>query len=194
MREIANLARIVTLRRLKNEPLLDLNARQLGKEGQLAVLLANDVNATPLQVIKQLYGKNSEANQAALARLRGRMQDKLLNHLFFLDHSDTRLFVSRRYDLECFDLLHKITVLYLEGEYVLSERLTRRCLRLAERCSQRHGDGQRRSTEAGRRNQVQRPRAARNLAHAGWFSLINRISPCPRQRATGPVVTAVRGP
>jgi hypothetical protein len=132
MKEIANLARIVTLRRLKNEPLLDLSARQPGKEAQLASLLAADVNITKLQITKRLYGKSSEANQTALLRLRGRMQDKLLNHLFFLDHSDARLFVSRRYELECLDLLHKVTILYLESEYVLSERLLRRCLRLAE--------------------------------------------------------------
>jgi hypothetical protein len=133
MKEVANLARIVTLRRLKKEPLLDLNGRQPGKEVQLATLLAADVNITALGVVKQLYGKNTSANQTAFLRLRVRVQDKLLNHLFFLDHSDTRLFVARRYELECLDLLHKVTILYLEGEYVLSERLLRRCLRLAEK-------------------------------------------------------------
>ncbi|RZK24696.1 MAG: hypothetical protein EOO56_00325 [Hymenobacter sp.] len=109
-----------------------MNARQLGKEAQLATLLAADVNATKLQVTKQMYGTGSEANQTAMLRLRGRMQDKLLNHLFFLDHSDSRLFLSRRYQVECFDLLYKGTILYLEGEYNLSERLLRKCLRLAE--------------------------------------------------------------
>jgi hypothetical protein len=133
MKEIANLARIVTLRRLKSEPLLNLDARQPGKEAQLAILLAADVNATVRQVTKQLYGKSAGASQTALLRLRGRMQDKLLNHLFFLDHSDARLFVARRYELECLDLLHKVTILYLESEYTLSERLLRRCLRLAEK-------------------------------------------------------------
>jgi hypothetical protein len=133
MKEIANLARIVTLRRLKKEPLLDLNGRQPGKESQLATLLAADVNTTALGAVKQLYGKNSEANKTAFLRLRVRVQDKLLNHLFFLDHSDARLFVARRYELECLDLLHKVTILYLEGEYVLSERLLRRCLRAAEK-------------------------------------------------------------
>jgi hypothetical protein len=133
MKEIANLARIVTLRRLKKEPLLDLSGRQSGKEAHLATLLATDVNVTALSAVKQLYGKTSEANKTAFLRLRVRVQDKLLNHLFFLDHSDTRLFVARRYELECLDLLHKVTILYLEGEYLLSERLLRRCLRAAEK-------------------------------------------------------------
>jgi hypothetical protein len=133
MKEIANLARIVTLRRLKKEPLLDLISKQPSKEAQLAALLATDVNVTTLGAVKHLYGKTSQANKTAFLRLRVRVQDKLLNHLFFLDHSDTRLFVARRYELECLDLLHKVTILYLEGEYVLSERLLRRCLRAAEK-------------------------------------------------------------
>ena len=132
MKEIANLARIVTLRRLRNEPLLDLDARQPGKETQLATILAADAHITGSQAAKQIYGKSSEASQTAFLRLRARVQDKLLNHLFFLDHSDARLFVARRYELECLDLLHKVTILYLEGEYALSERLLRRCLRQAE--------------------------------------------------------------
>ncbi len=133
MKEIANLARIVTLRRLRNEPLLNLNARELGKEAQLATILVANDTITKLQATKQLYGKNSQSNQTALLRLRSRMQDKLLNHLYFLDHSDPRLLVSRRYELECLDLLHKVTILYLEGEYTLCERLARRCLQQAEK-------------------------------------------------------------
>jgi len=133
MKEIANLARIVTLRRLKNEPLLDLDARQPSKEAHLAAILASDAHITGSQAAKQIYGKSSEASQTAFLRLRARVQDKLLNHLFFLDHSDARLLVARRYELECLDLLHKVTILYLEGEYALSERLLRRCLRQAEK-------------------------------------------------------------
>lgn len=94
-------------------------------------LVANP-DATVNQIVKQLYGTNSVGNRAALRQLRARVQDKLLNHLFFLDHSDERLLVSRRYEVDCLDLLHKVTILYLEGEYTLSERLLRRCLRLAQ--------------------------------------------------------------
>ena len=93
--------------------------------------LASNPDITTIQLTKLLYGANSTGNRTALRQLRGRVQDKLLNHLFFLDHSDTRLLVSRRYELECLDLLHKVTILYLEGEYVLTEKLLRRCLRLA---------------------------------------------------------------
>lgn len=131
MKEIANLARIVTLRRTTRRPLLDLDSAQPGKEEKLMQALAANPDLTSIQLTKLLYGTNSAGNRTALRQLRGRVQDKLLNHLFFLDHSDARLLVSRRYELECLDLLHKVTILYLEGEYVLTEKLLRRCLRLA---------------------------------------------------------------
>ena len=84
------------------------------------------------QLAKKMYGSGAAASQTALRKLRGRLQDKLLNHLLFLDHADARLMVSRRYELECLDLLHKVIILYLEGEYSLTEKLLRRCLKLAE--------------------------------------------------------------
>jgi hypothetical protein len=131
MKEIANLARIVTLRRSRQRSLLDLDAARLGKEERLMQEIAVNPEITALQLTKSLYGANSVSNQAAMRQLRARVQDKLLNHLFFLDHSDPRLVVSRRYEVECLDLVHKGTILYLEGEYALSERLLRRCMRLA---------------------------------------------------------------
>lgn len=131
MKEIANLARIVALRRTRQRSLLDLDATRLGKEERLVREIATNPEITAIQLTKALYGKNSSSNQAAMRQLRARVQDKLLNHLFFLDHSDARLIVSRQYEVECLDLLHKATILYLEGEYTLSERLLRRCVRLA---------------------------------------------------------------
>jgi len=132
MKEIANLARIVTLRRMRQRSLLDLDATRPGKEERLLQEIATNPEVTALQLTKALYGANSTSNQAAMRQLRARVQDKLLNHLFFLDHSDPRLVVSRRYETECLNLLHKASILYLEGEYSLSERLLRRCLRAAQ--------------------------------------------------------------
>ncbi|WP_460586442.1 hypothetical protein [Hymenobacter arcticus] len=121
----------MTLRRARQRPLLDLDAARLGKEERLMQEVATNPEVTAIQLTKSLYGANSASNQAAMRQLRARVQDKLLNHLFFLDHSDARFIVSRRYEVECLDLLHKVTILYLEGEYTLTERLLRRCIRLA---------------------------------------------------------------
>lgn len=133
MNEIANLARIVTSRSVTSLPVLDLNSRQTNKEKQLVSTLASMPGATQLQVVKALYGKATAANIKALKMLQSRVQGKLLNHLYFLNHQDPRHLVSRRYELECLDLLHKVSILYAEREHTLSERLLLRCLRLAER-------------------------------------------------------------
>jgi hypothetical protein len=133
MNEIANLARIVTSRSLNSLPVLDLNSRQPNKENQFVNLLAKSPDTTQLQVVKALYGKATTANVRALHKLQSRVRSKLLNQLYFLDHSDARHLVSRRYELECLDMLHKVSILYAEREYKLSERLLYRCLALAEK-------------------------------------------------------------
>ncbi|WP_092678182.1 hypothetical protein [Hymenobacter arizonensis] len=132
MNEIANLARIVTSRSLASLPILDLRSRQTNKENQFVATLAESPEVTQLQVVKTLYGKSTPANVRALQKLQSRVRSKLLNQLYFLDHSDPRHLVSRRYELECLDLLHKVSILYSEREYKLTERLLQRCLRLAE--------------------------------------------------------------
>ena len=132
MNEIANLARIVTSRSLATLPILDLHNHQTNKEARLVVALNSSPDATQLQVVKLLYGRATAANVRALRRLQSRVRTKLLNQLYFLDHSDARLLVSRRFELECLDLLHKVSILYAEREYKMSERLLVRCMRLAE--------------------------------------------------------------
>ncbi|WP_201977284.1 hypothetical protein [Hymenobacter rubidus] len=114
-------------------PVLDLRSRQANKENQFVNTLTNSPEATQLQVVKALYGKATAANVRALQKLQSRVRSKLLNHLYFLDHSDPRHLVSRRYELECLDLLHKVSILYAEREYKLSELLLQRCLRMAEK-------------------------------------------------------------
>ena len=132
MNDIADLARIVTSRSLSSLPVLDLHGPPSNKENQFVAGLVKTPEATQLQIVKALYGKTTATNVRALQRLQSRVQTKLLNQLYFLDHSDPRHLISRRYQLECFDLLHKINILFAEGEYRLTERLLHRCLRLAE--------------------------------------------------------------
>ena len=111
---------------------MDLRSRQTNKENQFVAALALSPEATQIQVVKTIYGKATPANIRALQKLQSRVRSKLLNHLYFLDHSDSRHLVSRRYELECLDLLHKVSILYAEREYKMSERLLHRCLKLAE--------------------------------------------------------------
>ena len=132
MNEIANLALIVTSRAVPIMPILDLNDVKMSREGQFVSALLITPDATQTQLVKTVYGKPSLLNLRALQRLQSRVKIKLLNHLYFLDHSDPRHLVSRRYQLECLDLLHKVSILFAEGEYVLTEQLLKRCLSLAQ--------------------------------------------------------------
>ncbi|MDQ2795018.1 MAG: hypothetical protein M3Y12_13575 [Bacteroidota bacterium] len=128
MNELANLARIVTSRRLAVLPIIDLDQTTDSRESQLVDMLLTGAARTQVQAAKALYGQGTAANLVAMKRLRSRVQAKLLNHLYFLDHGDPLSLVSRRYQMACLDLLHKGIALYTEGDYVLSQRLLRRCL------------------------------------------------------------------
>ena len=132
MKEIANLARTVLSRRLAGSQLMDFESKKPNKEERLLTLLMADPDTTPLQGVKALYGRNTPANHRALRQVASRLQTKLLNQLYFLDHSDHRHLVSRRYEMECLEMLHQATILYSEGEYTLTERLLKKCLQLAE--------------------------------------------------------------
>lgn len=130
--EVANLVRIVTSRAMTVVPMLDLRSKQASKERAFVETLLKAPEATQLQLAKAVYGKATPAKVQALQKLQSRVQTKLLNQLYFLDHSDQRHLVSRRYELECLDLLHKVSILYAERDFKLAERLLLRCLRLAE--------------------------------------------------------------
>ena len=130
--EVSNLVRIVTSRTMVAVPMLDLRGKQASKERSFVEILRNAPEATQLQMAKGVYGKATPANLQALQKLQSRVQTKLLNQLYFLDHSDPRHLVSRRYELECLDLLHKVSILYAERDLKLAERLLLRCVRLAE--------------------------------------------------------------
>jgi hypothetical protein len=132
MKEIADLARIVTSRRLAHAPLLDLDDKNPNKEIQLVTSLLSNPASTQHQLVREIYSRTNTANTTAFRKLRSRVQAKLLNHLYFLDHSDARLIVSRRFEMELLELFHQLSALHAEGDYGLSERLLRKCLRLAQ--------------------------------------------------------------
>jgi len=131
MDELNNLVKIVTDRKSLISPLLNLADRKGSKESALVYLLEKDPSATPSKIIKHLYGNATESNQASFRKLKSRVQQKLLNNLYFLDHNDPRFPVSRNYEIQCIQLFHQANILKLEGEYTLSEKMMRKCLRIA---------------------------------------------------------------
>lgn len=133
MNELATLVRIVTDRRLAVLPFLDFSdKRSQNKDLKLVRLLEQDQLVTQNQLIKGLYGKTDAKTQATFRKLKSRVQQKLLNHLYFLDQSDPRHIISRRYDLYCMGLLHQAKILFGEGEYQLAEKLFRKFYKVSE--------------------------------------------------------------
>ncbi|MBH8567391.1 hypothetical protein KB206_00730 [Microvirga sp. STS02] len=128
MKDSRNLARIIINRRQGQVPLLDFEAGEKVKENRLVSALAEGKETTRNQLVRTLYDQPSAKNDNAFRQLHSRVFGKLLNHLYFLDHSDPRFSVSRRYQLECLDLLHKGLILYQEGASALSARVCASCM------------------------------------------------------------------
>ncbi len=132
MDELATLVKIVTDRRLAVLPFLDFSARKsTNKDLQLVRLLEQEPNITQSKLIKGLYGNTEQKSQAAFRQLKSRVQQKLLNHLYFLDHTDARHVVARRHEQHCLGLLHQARILTGEGEYKLAEKLYRKATTVA---------------------------------------------------------------
>ena len=128
MKDSRNLARIIINRRQGHGPLLDFEAGDKVKENRLVSALIEPKELSRSQLVRAFYEQPSAKNDAAFRQLHARVFGKLLNHLYFLDHSDPRFSVSRRYQLECLDLLHKGLILYQEGASALAARVCASCL------------------------------------------------------------------
>jgi len=103
------------------------------KENKLVAALAEGQETTRAQLVLTLYGKGTSSTEASFRKLQSRVTAKLLNHLYFLDNSDQRHLVSKRYELECLALFHKAVILHNESEYLLTTRLLAKCLELSQR-------------------------------------------------------------
>ncbi|MCA8831555.1 hypothetical protein [Hymenobacter pini] len=123
----------MTDRRQAVLPFLDFSDKNSSqKDLQLVRLLDNSPAITQLQLVKNLYGKTDARTQATYRKLKSRVQQKLLNHLYFLDQTDPRHIASRRYEQQCLGLLHQAKILAGEGEYSMAEKLFRKFIRVAD--------------------------------------------------------------
>jgi hypothetical protein len=133
MDELATLVRIVTDRRQAVLPFLDFSDKKSAqKDLKLVRLLDSTAVVTQTQLVKSLYGKTDAQTQATYRKLKSRVQQKLLNHLYFLDQTDPRHVASKRYEQQCLGLLHQAKILAGEGEYKMAERLYRKFIRVAK--------------------------------------------------------------
>ncbi|MCC3159194.1 hypothetical protein LJ737_18275 [Hymenobacter sp. 15J16-1T3B] len=123
----------MTNRRLTTVPLIEFAGRgdARTREEELLDILLADTNVSNLQVAKRMYNSGSAKSQATVRKLKQRLQQKLLNHLFFLDHTDPRHPAFRRYEQQCLEMLYQASVLLREGERILLPQMLRKVARLA---------------------------------------------------------------
>lgn len=133
MNELVNLAKIVTNRRLTTLPLIEFanRADTRTREEELLDMLLEGPNVSNLQVAKRLYNSGSTKTLTTVRKLKQRLQHKLLNHMFFLDHTDPRHPAFRRYEQQCLEMLYQATMLWRESERVLLPQMLRKVARLA---------------------------------------------------------------
>ncbi|MBT9394365.1 hypothetical protein KLP40_14435 [Hymenobacter sp. NST-14] len=139
MKELKTLVKIVTDRRLDTLPLLNFSeSSSPGKDFRLIRMLDSPTVITQTQLVKGLYGGTDTKSAASFRKLKSRVQQKLLNQLYFLDQSDPRHLAVKKYDQKCLSTLHQAKILVGEGEYKLAEKLFRKALRLAEEAEFTH--------------------------------------------------------
>ncbi|MGV3588768.1 MAG: hypothetical protein ACO1OF_17315 [Adhaeribacter sp.] len=129
MEDLRKLVQIVTNRGQKTHPLLETKSKYLAKETDLFLRIKKGQLLTDEDAAAALY--KCKPNDPRLKMLKSRLRKKLLNHLFFLDFSDSRLKVSVRYEQECLSLLHQGRTLMNEGEHKISAKLLQHALKLA---------------------------------------------------------------
>lgn len=133
MQELATLVKIVTDRKLAVLPFLDFSDQKSRNKDLLLVrMLEDQPTITQNQIVRGIYGKTDAQAQTTFRKLKSRVQQKLLNHLYFLDQTDPRHISSRRYEQQCLGLLHQAKILTGEGEYKVAEKIYRKLLRIAE--------------------------------------------------------------
>lgn len=129
MEDLRKLVQIVINRGQKTQPLLETKNKHVAKETELFLRIKKGELQTDEEAAAALY--NCKPNDPRLKMLKSRLRKKLLNHLFFLDFSDSRLKVSLRYEQECLSLLHQGRTLMNEGEHKISGKLLQNTLKLA---------------------------------------------------------------
>jgi hypothetical protein len=127
MEEIKELVKIVTNRGIKKISLLDWDERKKSKDMELFYGIQKGQYNTDEKAANSLYG--STPDQAAYKMAKSRLRKKLLNHLFFLDFSRSR--ISHKYEQECLNLLHQSRMLVNLGEHKTSERLLNKLFKIS---------------------------------------------------------------
>jgi hypothetical protein len=132
MEEVSRLVKLVSVRGQKVIPLLDMEDTKSNKEKSLFMKVQNGECKDDKEAAEMLYGTTPD--DARFKMLKMRLKKKLLNHLFFLDFTNSRFKVSYRYEQECLNIIHQVRILILNGEYQIAEKLLKSTLKISNEC------------------------------------------------------------
>ena len=129
MKELNELASIITESSQRTFPLLDLRERKKSRESTLFLVLQQGKCENDEQASQWVYGKPVDSR---FRMLKSRLRKKMYNHLFFLDFTKPRFLPYLRYEQECYDLLHQARMVISTSNYELAHDMMIRCIRIAE--------------------------------------------------------------
>lgn len=132
MKELKELASIITDNGQGVSPLLDTRERNKSKEALLFLALQQGKYKDDDEASEALYG---QAGDVAFRMLKSRLRKKMYNHLFFLDFTQPRFLPYIEREQACYDLLHHARMVINTGNYELVHDMLKECLGIAEELS-----------------------------------------------------------
>lgn len=130
MQQLSRLIRLISEHSKQPLPLTGKWILTKGKETTLFEKIKTGEFTTDEVAAKELY--NSTPKEAKYQMLKSRLEQKLLNHLFFIDFDKPGFKVSHKYEMECLDLLHQAKVLVKLHEFAIAVKLLNKVVKKAK--------------------------------------------------------------
>ena len=134
MEDLKRLVKIISKRKQRQFPLLEFKGvnENSSKENIFFRYIKKGVVNTDDEASKLIYGTKSDDDRFRM--LKSRLKQKLLNHIFFLDFTESHQKPSSQFEQECIQHLHQARMLLHTGEYKVAKNLVLKALTAAERC------------------------------------------------------------
>jgi hypothetical protein len=129
MKELKELANIITNNAQNALPLLDLKEPQSSKEVALYYAIQQESCKDDEEASKAIYGK---AGDPRYPMLKSRLKRKMYNHLFFLDFTAPQFPAHLVFEQESYALLYQARLLINSANYDMAESLLKRSFKIAK--------------------------------------------------------------
>jgi hypothetical protein len=134
MEDLKRLVKIISKRKQRQFPLLEFKGinENSSKENLFFRYIKKGIVNSDDEASTMIYGAKSDDDRFRM--LKSRLKQKLLNHVFFLDFTESHQKPSSQYEQECIQHLHQAKMLLFTGEYKVAKNLVLKALTTAERC------------------------------------------------------------